>query len=86
MPSRLKDWRNYPAAGELESRLSEGWGLSDEATTSVAYPSLLDPTSPSRTFATTDRRPYLYFTLFNHAGCKLGLDRDLVRVPVELAR
>jgi hypothetical protein len=52
----------------------------------IAYPSLLDPASPSRTFATTGRRPYLYFTLFNHAGCKLGLDRDLVRVPVELAR
>lgn len=52
----------------------------------IAYPSLLDPASPSRTFATTGRRPYLYFTLFNHAGCKLGLDRDLVRVPVELSR
>ena len=52
----------------------------------IAYPSLLDPESRSRTFSTTGRRPYLYFTVFNYAGCKLGLDRDLVRVPVELAR
>jgi hypothetical protein len=52
----------------------------------TGYPSLLDPASPSRTFSTTGRRPYLYFTLFNYAGCKLGLDRDLVRVPVELSR
>jgi hypothetical protein len=52
----------------------------------IAYPSLLDPESRSRTFSTTGRRPYLYFTRFNYAGCKLGLDRDLVRVPVEIAR
>jgi hypothetical protein len=52
----------------------------------IAYPSLLDPQSRSRTFSTTGRRPYLYFTRFNYAGCKLGLDRDLVRVPVEFAR
>jgi hypothetical protein len=52
----------------------------------IAYPSLLDPESRSRTFSTTGRRPYLYFTRFNYAGCKLGLDRDLVRVPVEFTR
>jgi hypothetical protein len=52
----------------------------------IAYPSLLDPESGSRTFSITGRRSYLYFTRFNYAGCKLGLDRDLVRVPVELAR
>jgi hypothetical protein len=52
----------------------------------IAYPSLLDPASPSRTFSTTGRRPFLYYTRFNYAGCELGLDRDLVRVPVELGR
>jgi hypothetical protein len=50
----------------------------------IAYPSLLDPASPSRTFSTTGRRPYLYFTLFNYTGCKLGRDRDLIRVQVDL--
>jgi hypothetical protein len=52
----------------------------------IAYPSLLDPASPSRTFSTTGSRPYLYYTRFNYAGCKLGPDRDLVRVPVEVSR
>jgi hypothetical protein len=50
----------------------------------IAYPSLIDPTSASRTFSTTGRRPYLYYTRFNYAGCKLGPDRDLIRVPVDL--
>jgi len=48
---------------------------------SYLYPSLLDPDSPDRNFATTDDTAYLYFTRnnFGHGS----LDRDLVRVPVQ---
>jgi hypothetical protein len=50
----------------------------------LAYPSLLDPDSASRNFDTTDRRAYVYFTRMNYVNCRMTLDRDLVRVPVEL--
>jgi hypothetical protein len=52
----------------------------------IAYPSLIDPTSASRTFATTDRRPYLYYTRFNYDRCRQNLNRDLLRVPIELSK
>jgi hypothetical protein len=48
----------------------------------IAYPSLIDPSSQSRTFSTTGRDPYLYYTQFNYQGCHQTLDRDLVRVPI----
>ncbi len=51
----------------------------------ILYPSALDAGSPSRSFETTDRRFYVYFTRFNRGGSGRELyDRDLVRVPVEL--
>jgi hypothetical protein len=52
----------------------------------IAYPSLIDPASDSRTFATTGRRPYLYFTRLNYERCRRTLDRDLVRLPVEVSK
>jgi hypothetical protein len=52
----------------------------------IAYPSLIDPRSNSRTFATTGRRPYLYYTRFNYEGCQRTMDRDLVRRRIELSR
>ncbi|HEX6654293.1 MAG TPA: hypothetical protein VF072_16220 [Thermoleophilaceae bacterium] len=52
----------------------------------IAYPSLIDPRSHSRTFATTGRRPYLYLTRFNYEHCRQSLDRDLVRLPVEISK
>jgi hypothetical protein len=52
----------------------------------IAYPSLLDPRSDSRTFATTGRRPYLYFTRFNYEHCRQSLNRDLVRLPMEISK
>jgi hypothetical protein len=52
----------------------------------IAYPSLLDPRSDSRTFATTGRRPYLYYTRLNYKGCQQNLNRDLVRQPIEFSR
>jgi hypothetical protein len=51
----------------------------------AVYPSLLDPRSKSRNFETTGRRPYLYFVRFHDRDCELTLDRDLVRVPVEIS-
>ncbi len=49
----------------------------------ILYPSLLDPRSRSRNFETTGRRAWLYFTRFHYKNCKMGANRDLVRVPVE---
>jgi hypothetical protein len=53
----------------------------------LAYPSLLDPASPSRNYETTGQHPYLYFTRLNDP-CLLpiGADRDLVRIPIELVK
>jgi hypothetical protein len=50
----------------------------------IAYPSLLDPRSRSRTFAIVGRTPYLYFTQLHYRGCGRTPDRDLVRLPVEI--
>lgn len=48
----------------------------------VGYPSLLDPDSPSASFETVSGQAFLYLTRFNPEGCRLGPDRDLVRLPV----
>jgi hypothetical protein len=50
----------------------------------IAYPSLVDPASPSRTFATTGSRAYLYYTQMHYRDCRKTPDRNLVRVPVEI--
>ena len=52
----------------------------------VTYPSLLDPSSRSRNFETTGRRPYLYFTRIHYDGCRMSLDRDLIRRRVEFRK
>ena len=52
----------------------------------VFYPSLLDPASPARNFEEVGDRAMLYITKFNLDSCRLGADRDLVRIPVELRR
>jgi hypothetical protein len=52
----------------------------------VAYPSVLDPSSKSRNFETTGKRPWLFFTRLHYSGCRQTLDRDLVRVPIELSK
>jgi hypothetical protein len=51
----------------------------------IAYPSLIDPASPSRTFATTGARAYLYYTQMHYRDCRKTPDRNLVRVPVEIS-
>jgi hypothetical protein len=52
----------------------------------VTNPSVLDPASRSRNFETSGQRPWLYFTRFHYAGCEQTLDRDLVRVPLQLEK
>jgi hypothetical protein len=52
----------------------------------IAYPSLIDPVSPSRTFATSGAAPFLYYTLLRYEGCRLSNDRDLMRVRLAIAR
>jgi hypothetical protein len=52
----------------------------------INYPSAIDHASESRTFGTTGRSFFVYFTLLHGAGRgDTRLDRDLVRVPVEIA-
>jgi len=60
-----------------------GWHCGDPM--AVAYPSLLDPASPSRNFETVGATAMLYLTAFNPTNCRLGMDRDLIRLPVTIA-
>jgi hypothetical protein len=48
------------------------------------YPSLLDPASPTRNFEDTGDRSYIYLTQIHPDGCRIGWNRDLVRVPVTI--
>jgi hypothetical protein len=52
----------------------------------IAYPSVIDPASTSRNFETVGKTAYLYYTQFHYDGCRQTLDRDLVRVPIEISR
>ena len=52
----------------------------------ILYPSVLDPSSTSRNFETTGRRPYLYFTRDHYFACREGLNRDLIRVRIEFSK
>ena len=49
-----------------------------------AYPSIIDPRSPSPTFASVGTSAFLYLTRFNLRDCRLTMDRDLIRVPLAL--
>lgn len=51
----------------------------------ASYPALLDPDSPSPIFETAGDSAFLFVTRFNLKDCKLGLDRDLIRLPVRLS-
>lgn len=51
----------------------------------IAYPSLLDPGSRSRTFTTTDSRAFVYYTQIHYRDCHKTPDRDLARVPVRIS-
>lgn len=47
-----------------------------------AYPSLIDPDSPSLNFSTSDGELYLYISRFN--GGAFSVDRDVLRFPIEV--
>ena len=47
-----------------------------------AYPTIIDPDSPSVSFSTTDGQMYLDVSRFNFGGN--SLDRDLLRIPIEV--
>ncbi|HXS33569.1 MAG TPA: hypothetical protein VN758_07350 [Solirubrobacterales bacterium] len=51
----------------------------------LAYPSLIDPESASRTFATSGAHPYLYYTQFRYQDCRRTPERDLMRVALEVS-
>lgn len=61
------------------------WGEGGcEAPWSIGYPALLDEASKSRNFETVGGSASLYYTRFNLEGCRIGADRDLVRVPLRI--
>jgi hypothetical protein len=49
------------------------------------YASFIDPSSPARNFDVTGKRGWLYYTQMHYTNCQMTLDRDLVRIPIELA-
>jgi hypothetical protein len=51
----------------------------------LAYPSVIDPASASRTFATSGSSPYLYYTQFRFKNCRQTAERDLMRVPLQVS-
>jgi hypothetical protein len=50
----------------------------------VDFPALLDPESLSRNFETVGATAYLYMTRFNLEACRIGMNRDLLRVRVKI--
>ncbi len=70
----------------MEAEFTNSFECGDEDP--VRVPSLIDHSSSSRNFETMGARAHLYFTrsnmIYNQDGsCYLGLDRDMVRIPVE---
>lgn len=57
-----------------------GWVCGDPPP--IAYPSVLDPSSADRNFETVGSGARLFVTRFNVAGCRIGMDRELVSYPV----
>ena len=60
-------------------------GVTCNDTFSVGYPALLDPASTTRNFETIGAQGWLFMTRYNLHICRVGSDRDLVRVPVTIA-
>jgi hypothetical protein len=50
----------------------------------LAYPSVIDPESASRTYATSGAHPFLYYTQFRYSDCHKTADRDLMRVALRV--
>lgn len=60
------------------------WARECADTAVLAYPALLDEHSRSRNFETVLGRVELYLTRFAAKDCRLTMERDLVRYPVEI--
>ena len=39
---------------------------------------------PERNFGVTGRTAWIYYTQLNYQDCHMTLDRDLMRIPVEI--
>jgi hypothetical protein len=71
---------------KLAKRAELPWSYQCGDQNPIAHPSLLDPASPSRSFETTGKTGYLYYTRRNYSSCRLTLDRDLIRLPIEFQK
>jgi hypothetical protein len=78
----LIHWSMRELMIEVPSLASHQCGGPDAA----AYPSLIDHDSTDRNYRLTDSTMYLYYTHFHYdMACQFGLDRDLVRVPIQIS-
>lgn len=75
------DLLSWSSPALLMQALGEGaWTCEDPPP--LAFPSLLDPSSPDHNFETVGPTGTLFATRFNIGGCRTSLDRDLVRWPI----
>ena len=68
--------------GKLILSYQTGYSCEGCNTPAYQYPSMLDPNSAERNFATTGKSAYLYLTRFNPPVTGKNTDRDLVRFPI----
>ncbi|MBL8666390.1 MAG: hypothetical protein JNM48_02895 [Rhodospirillales bacterium] len=79
--SRSRDLLHW-SASELLVAAPMMYDFPCSSRVAYAYPSIIDPQSPSPTFASIGGRPFLYLTRFNLRDCRLTMDRDLIRIPL----
>jgi hypothetical protein len=78
----LVHWSMRELIMEAPSLLTHTCGGPD----ALSYPSILDHDSTDRNFRVTDGTAYLYYVHMHYnAACQLTLDRDLVRVPIQIS-
>jgi len=78
--NNLKDWSDPVAMTTLK-----GPSNCSFAQVAGAYPSILDSQSSDENFGTVTHHAYLYYTKFNlQPNCRLTLNRDLVRIPIQI--
>jgi hypothetical protein len=79
----LVDW----SAPRLLLEVPLLWRRDCAAAAAYAYPSLLDDDAPGANFETVDDRFWLYLVRMPlGAGCRVGSERELVRLPVSWPR
>ncbi len=62
------------------------WSKNCADRTRYAYGSIADPASHSRNFETTGDEAFLFMTKMRVTDCKVGPDRDLVRIKVRIVK